>query len=195
MSNSIIMSIVPKIWSFSLHDQQVLWVGVFFFISLFEVSQHIGYFKQIFKTLLRGLGTPRPFQPLPPLGWSKSPSLSFFLEGFPNCLILPSFNFNLFGSWVSFNFTFSAHPPDRKSKVLGKRKTNQNIPNYGIWFIKLRLNFISYINSLSDNNCYLPFITRYLIPNTCIWHICSLTFVTWCLLPENFWAERKLMHL
>ena len=43
--------------------------GGIFLMSLFDISQYIGYFKQIFKNLLRGLR-----------GWAKSPSLSFFLK-------------------------------------------------------------------------------------------------------------------
>ena len=47
-------------------------------MSLFDVSQHMGYFKQIFKNLLRGLGTPRPFWPLPPPRLSQKPKFVLF---------------------------------------------------------------------------------------------------------------------
>ena len=79
MSNSIIMSIVPQIWSFSLHDQQVLWgggMGVFFsheFIWCFIAY----YFKQFFKNLLSWVGHLESLlTPPPTLGWAKRPSFS-----------------------------------------------------------------------------------------------------------------------
>ena len=45
-------------------------MGVSFKMSLFDVSQHKDYLKQIFKNLLRGLGQKPKFVPV-------------FLEGFP----------------------------------------------------------------------------------------------------------------
>ena len=67
-----------KFCACSLHDQQVLLVGVFFLMSFFDVSQHIGYSKKIFKNLLRGLGTQRPFWPLPLPRLSQKPKFVLF---------------------------------------------------------------------------------------------------------------------